>query len=517
MKTLLLFIAILLIAFLLRSNMLLNGDFFYLVDQARDLLIAKSIAVDHDLTLIGGRTGFGGLFHGMLWIYFIVPFFIFSGGNPFLTLIPLFLLVNLGIVAAGFIVGWKLYNNWLGLLVAFFLTISGELIASTQITTNAQVLPIVFLLYLLSIVKFIRGEEKYFILALFSIGLGFQFESAFSVLLLPVTILAFLFAGRIPRIKYLFLGFLSAVLAVSTFILFDLRHQFLMTSSVFKLFTNTHKPLPGYEQYSDIIFRVGDRANALWDSFFSPLYEKNIISEILLVSIIFSALFFLTKKIRSSRIQKLDKEFIFLLFSPVLIFGFYIIYPFPLWSHYLIPIAVIFSFIVSLSIKIIWKIPFLRFLVLAFLLIAVIAPLNYLSTVYLQNQEYKSVSNGTYINQKEVAEWVINDSKRKDAGYFVYSPGILTYNMDYLIWYFSKENRLNQLENRKSQNTYLIMYPPRQNDDNAHLFWKENVIRTQAEPATFKRFDSGIVVEKIDLSKDKLEVDQNYFQNLIYR
>ena len=89
--------------------------------------------------------------------------------------------------------------------------------------------------------------------------------------------------------------------------------------------------------------------------------------------------------------------------------------------------------------------------------------------------------------------------------------------MDYLLWYFAKEKNSKQPENIKSIDTYLILYQPRQGDENAHMFWKENVIRTEAIPVRIKRFDSGIIVEKIDLSKDKLEVDPNYFQNLIFR
>jgi 4-amino-4-deoxy-L-arabinose transferase-like glycosyltransferase len=512
-----LFSILLLAAFLLRSYMFVNGDFFYLVDQARDLLLAKGIAVDHDLTLIGGRTGFGGLFHGVLWIYFIVPLFLLSGGNPFFTLVPLFILVNLGIIVAGFMVGWKLYNKWMGLLFAFFLTISAELIVATQTTTNAQVMPLVFLLYLFSIVKFIRGNEKYIVLALFSIGLGIQFESAFSVLLFPLTIMAVLIRRKVPHLKYIFSGLILSLLAVSTFILFDLRNQFIMTNSAIRLLTNTHKPLPGYEEYAQVSYRVGDRINALWSSIFSPLYENNFLVGLLLIIMLISAVIFLVKRINSSDKGKFDKEFLFLILSPVVIFGLYIIYPFPLWAHYLIPLVILYSLIISVSILQLWgRTPF-RLLALAFLLFVSIPPLNYLNNQYLNNERYNSVSNGSYINQKEVAEWVINDSKEKKAGFFVYSPGILTYNMDYLLWYFAKEKNVIKLENVKSPNTYLIMYPPHQGDEGGHVFWKENVIRTNAEPLTVKKFDSGIIVEKIDLSDDQQEADPNYFQNLIFR
>src|SRR5947209_19258637 len=104
-----LFTLLLLFAFLLRSKMLLNGDFYYLLDQSRDMLLAQNIVIGHKLTLIGARTGLGGLFHGALWIYMIVPFFIIAKGNPFLTLMPLFEIVNIVIIMFVCFVGNQIY------------------------------------------------------------------------------------------------------------------------------------------------------------------------------------------------------------------------------------------------------------------------------------------------------------------------------------------------------------------------------------------------------------------------
>jgi hypothetical protein len=179
---------ILIFGLLLRSHMFFHGDFSYLVDQSRDLLLAKSIVVDQKLTLIGARTGIGGIFHGPLWIYLITPFFALTNGHPFYTLVPLFLLVSLGTIIAGFFIGRQLYGKWTGFVFALLLAISAPLIHTVPSTTNAQVLPLVFLCYLFAIMRFLRGSEAAFILALFCIGLGLQFESAFAVLWIPLTL-----------------------------------------------------------------------------------------------------------------------------------------------------------------------------------------------------------------------------------------------------------------------------------------------------------------------------------------
>src|SRR5260221_8595897 len=205
---------LLVVAFFLRSKMILHGDFYYLVDQARDLLLTKNVVIDHKLILIGARAGLGGLFHGPLWIYMITPFFLLSKGNPFFSLVVLFELVSLGTIFAGLFVGFKLYGKWVGLLFALFLSISATLVETVPFTTNAHVLPLILLLYLYTIIRFIRGEDKYFIFSLFFVGLGFQFESAFAILLIPLTLVAIALRRKIPDFKNIILGIFAFVVPI---------------------------------------------------------------------------------------------------------------------------------------------------------------------------------------------------------------------------------------------------------------------------------------------------------------
>jgi len=65
------------------------------------------------------------------------------------------------------------------------------------------------------------------------------------ILLVPLTLLAILLRKKITDIENTLWGIGAFFLAVSTFILFDLRHQFLMTSSAFKLFTKSCEATAG--------------------------------------------------------------------------------------------------------------------------------------------------------------------------------------------------------------------------------------------------------------------------------
>ena len=514
-----LLLLILLLAFLLRSKMVLNGDFYYLVDQSRDLLLAQSIVVDHKLTLIGPRTGIGGIFHGPLWIYMIAPFFVFAKGNPFFTLAPLFMLVSLATVIAGFFVGQRLYGKWVGLLLALLLTLSYPLIQTVPFTTNAQVLPVVFVLYLFAVIQFIRGKEWYFVLALFLTGLGFQFESAFAVLWLPLTVIAAILRQKLPNGKNIVLGLSAFFIGVATFILFDLRHQFLMTSSALRVFFNPIKPLAGYEQYTDVGFRINDRVMSLWNSLLTPLFTKDqLTSGILIVILAIGVGFFLKEFFVKRKFQKYDREYLFLIIAPIFIFGTYIFYSLPLWEHYLLPTSILAALLLTVSMqRIFMKGVGYKIVIGVFLLLATLPALFWVKDHYISAIPYVSQGDGTYKNQLEVAKWVLENTQNKEYGYFVYTPGILTYNMDYLLSWLSTKDKLTAPSNRKHATTYLILYPHFANDDNAYEFWKENVVRTKGKVVQRKQFESGITVEKLAIPSSDPEPDPNYYQNLIFR
>ena len=236
-------IGITLLAFLLRSNLYVHHDFNFFLDQARDMNLVKEIAVNHKFTLIGARAGLGGIFHGPLWLYMLTPFFLISKGDPFWTLVPLFLLVSVGIVIAGYFFGRKLYGVLTGLVFALILAINPQLLAANLITTNAQVMPLIFILYLYGIIQFMRGKNVYFILSVLAIGLGFQFESAFSIFLIPLTFVGLLFRKSIPNKKILMISLIVFLATVSNFIFFDLRHQFLMTHAALGLLQGKVQPI----------------------------------------------------------------------------------------------------------------------------------------------------------------------------------------------------------------------------------------------------------------------------------
>ena len=514
---LMLFFFIVSIGFLLRSKPYLQGNFNYFLDQSRDLLLTKQIVVDHRITLIGARAGIAGVFHGPLWLYMIAPFFYLAKGNPFYTLVPLFLIINLLPILLAYFAGTKLYDKSTGFIWSFCIAISSTLIEPSFITSNAQVMPILFLSYLALMLLYMRGKEISFVFVLLLIGLAFQFESAFAIFLIPLTIFGVLLFKKIPPLKSLLLGSLLMILSVSNFIIFELRHKFLMTHSAYKLFDGSIKPFSDYKQLANIGFRVYDRILGLINYFFTPLFQHNTIINLLVLFVLLSAIFLLLKKIKSNGIiEKKDKEYIFILSIPFLYYLLYILYPFPLWGQYTLALSVSASLLLGLSIKRIHdKLNNKIFLCLLMLILA----LPSLSWIYVNyfgrlanKQEFKN-----YKEQMAVANYIFKDNPDKNkVGYFVYDSGSLTYNMDYLMWYLGKKYD-KEAVNEKLPITYLILNSPPKWNSSDRNYWIENVIKTNGHVLTRKRFSNEMIVEKRAIPKNEPPPDANYFQNRIFR
>jgi len=503
---------ILLISFLLGSKMILSGDFFYLFDQARDYLLVKDIVDTRNLTLIGTHSGLGGFFHGPLWLYMLTPIYILGSGNPFAFAYFYIALLLLTVLIA-YIVGLKLYGEKGGLLISLLIALSPATWNVVPNTIGVNAVPLVFLGLFYFLIKFIRGNPNSFIFAAFFAGLSLQFEAALPLVLIPIMLLIFIWNKiAIKNLKVIILSGVSFALSISTFILFDLRHKFLMTTAVFNSFTSGNKE-KGYLELGD---RISVHVSSLLGVYKNVAFSKDFLL-ILLLGIIFAFATYLilkSKKNKSALYRK--KEFLFLLLFPVLVFGFFVFYSYPIWPEYVLGLIIPVAFAFYLSIVAVWKNLLGKILVILFFAI------TFLNVSFSINNQYfkeypQNNSSGSYLNQKAVVDWIFKDTKKGKFGYFVYTPEIYTHGMDYLILWTSKSNPRIILESQKNKVTYLIMYPHMENDKGAYTFWKKNTLRTKGEVTLTKVFNGGIIVEKLLIDTNEPEVDSNYYQGLLFR
>lgn len=498
---------ILLLPFLLGSRMILAGDFNYLYDQARDLMLTKSVAVDHKLMLIGSRSGIGGFFHGPLYIYLLVPFFFLGNGNP-LAFTPLFVAIGIVTVTAGFIVGKKLYNIWVGFLVAFFLALSPRIWGYFASNQGINLIPLLYLLMFYNLINYLRGKRKSFIWAAFFTGLTFQFETATALVLVPIiTFLYFLLPKAINEWKIIVASIASFAISISSFILFDIRHEFLMTRSLANyVLTGNGKgylPLP---------LRLNRHFMSLIDVYKSALIKENLLLQLLLLTIVLMVLWlFFQKKAKSI----FKGELLLFGLFPIATYAFFMLHSQYVYPEYALGLIVPIVFFISLCIYLIKDLRIGQIAIIALLSVSLIQSMILIFNQY--SKPYKNLGAGSYKNQKEMVDWIFRDASGKKFGYFVFTNETFTSNIDYLMWWAGTRIYNNMPTNAKQPITYLIMYTPTVKEDKGVFpYWKKHTIRTNGHIIT-EKFLYDITIQKLEIPPNDPPPDPNYYQNLIFR
>lgn len=510
-------VSIALLAFLNRSYLFLQNDVLILQDQGRDLLLVKDVVENKDLILIGGHTGFGGLFHGPLWIYLLVPTYVLSGGHPFWTLVPVYLLVSMGIVGGVFYFGWKNYGLTAGLLMAFFAAISHTFADTINYTSNAQMMPLFFVMYLIGLFGYLRGKQWSLLLSALAIGLGIHVEVAFAVMLVPVTLVAFLFWRTMPHWKVLLTCLGVILLCISNYIIFDLRNDWLMTKSAMRLVSEGTPVDERTVVYRDMNYRFVDRMVWIGNLLRSPLpaFDHRILYALVVVSIsAFIAFCAFTLK-QYGKLTQRTKEQLFLLISFLIIMAFYVLYPSELHAHYVQSLALVPIILMGYIVSRLMRLRILKGIGVAVVGLFFLYSLAELRKTYAASYELND--NGSMRTNLVVIDEMFEDAAGHEFGYFVYDPPIVTYGPDYLIQWRGKSKWNYVPKNEKREVTYLVMYAANVGDDMAHQFWKKNVVRTDATVLWRKEFAKGTVVEKLNMANDQQKVDPNYFIGLTFR
>ncbi len=503
-------IGILLLTLLLGSRMIIAQDFFFLADQARDFLLVQDIVVNKNITLIGTHSGLGGFFHGPLWLYLLMPFYILGGGDPF-AFTYAYVLIAIITVLAGFLIGNSLYGRKAGFLLALLLGVSPSIWMYIPNTIGVNVIPLVLLVLFYFLLRYLHGKQYAFIGAAFFVGLSLQFETALPLILIPIVFVSFFLNKKaITNVKVILGSLVAFVLSLATFILFEVRHNFLMTNSLITIFTSGKRE----QGYLEIPERLLSHLQSMRGVYESILVTRSVFLELLLVAI-FIAFIVYTIKLRLYK-KREWKDCLYLLLFPVCVFVLYTGYAYPVFPEYLLGLTVPVALAAVLIFRYLWRTRVGKVLVILFLGLTILETGKLLYSNYLLPYQ-QNMTSGSYQNQQVVARWIMNDSKGKPFGYFVYTPSTFTYGMDYLLWWEAKQAAMATPTSTKKETTYLILYPPLENDKGAHAFWKKYKIKTAGKVITRKEFTGGIIVEKLAIDPKEEPADPTYNQELLFR
>ena len=474
---------------------LIHGDIRYDVDISRDFLLIEEMAYIKPFTLIGSHTSIGGVFHGPLWYYLNLPAFFISKGDPLLIGWFWWGLSILTLIIFYF-VAKKIFNKPTAILASLLYS-SNSIINPTYglkmfFPPYGAVLlaPVFFYLF----IKYVSEKKpKYLVLALLALGFIIQFEMAFGV---PILVLAtaflvyFMYKNKLMKHA---LFFLSLFLPLATFIIFDLRHNFLQTFSLIK-----YLELQLQKADFDLILVSSEKIKGIFsDTFFLLTQDNRVLSWV--YSVLFIVLIFKAKM--KSKTKKIYLIFIYFYF------GYWLIHLSlkPLWSSYYWPLL---PLIIMLYAGLINYLPKKVFFLLY---IPLLAWNMYIGISYIQDSKINIAERGknSWAFNKYIADNIYKDAT-EDFGYFIFTPERWVYQNWYTLKFVQREypDRISHPFNKQKLTYLIIVDPPWDRPDTDSMGWRITDLKITSEPIQITNFDI-VQIQKYLLTEEEIKSPTN--------
>lgn len=486
------------------SYHLFVDDLLFHTDIARDFMLLEQAVDERKPPLIGPRAGgISGFFFSPFWYYILIPVFVAVGGNPVGVGVFMFLLTVLSI-GITFYVSKKLFDTTTAYLT--ILIYSFQIVRFARGYTQSFGSVLLSPLYFYFLYLWIKEKKlKYAFATIFSAGIIFCFQPAFGMITLFVTFLVLSYM----TIKYRKPIFLSSVLTLiiplSTYIFFELRHDFLQIRSFMHFLISGS----GKVAEANFLFLIQNRAEQFMGRINLIEILHPIYNTLFFVLFLVPIYFLIRRKVKDKQKLLFWALFYFYFFVYwMATFGFKGI----VWDYYHIGFIPLLA-ILFVSLRFILD-KRLFFLIYAIVFLAIITQLYNAGGNW--EKGFTGFNASSWKMNKNVAEVVINDAPAR-FGYYVYSPDEFGYSLKYAMNYIGKVRAHQGALCKKEPTTYLI-YSQFKTDKNEYTFWKENRIRIVKSPMESRQIGSTLIekyfLEPADLT---VESDPNIVCDLHFR
>lgn len=427
-KILLLSLLFLALGILYRVHLTWDNNFLFNIDNARDFVDVREMVVLGKLRLTGPTSAIEGVYNGPAWYYLLAVPFIISGGHPYGAIVMEIILWAIG----GFFL-FKLTAGY-GFLSLIFVGIlwvySNYIVLATLYSFNPNPVTLLTPLFVYLLVKFLESKKIIFgILVWFLGGLFFHFEMNFGVFIPPIIFLAVIFSKNIPLLKsknfWIGAGVFSLTLLPQ--IIFDLRHEFIMTNSLLRYLVQTTAPT---EQITNPLLRLPLIFKIFYNIFLPTFLNFEFLAKIFLsLSIIILAKHFSRKNL-SKDLNLLTS--LLIIFVP---FIGYVLMPITVNPWHLGAEATAFiilsGIVISALTEIKWFGKILALLLCSFLIIFIINDF----TIHFKSLDQKSVDVSNFVNELQAVDYVFEQAQGKNFKVYAYLPSIIDYPYQYLFWW----------------------------------------------------------------------------------
>ncbi len=496
-------IVLLLLAILTASWHVLHGTINFNTDIARDFLLFEDIYYGRHITLLGPRSGgIPGVFHGPLWLYLNVPAYAIGGGNPVVVGWWWVILFVVSVCILFYSVKTLAGGATALLAAAIYAFSTANTVHAMFNPFGAVMLAPLFLLFTFDYLR--KGGFARLAILMFVLGLMIQFQMAFAVpmFVLIAPLLLYVILKRKTYKDLLAIGFL--IIPLSTFILFDLRHDFLQMRAVISYLGGGENALPNTVPFTDVLYER---------------FVKNMMYGALaqLVGYDVYAVVGAWLMIGYGYLQRKDNALkqLYYLFMYIFI-GFWIItlpYKGVIWGYYVWPFVGLFAYILALSLD---ALPLrLKFTFLAlFLFVQMnerIAPMLRMSSIPVDPSSWRFY--------QMVAEGVYADAPH-EFGYYIYTNDQYGYSTRYAMNYVGRINEEKKAYPfAKKSTTYLLIDDPGDHKYTNNRGWKKYDVKIDKKLVKKSQISKTYWIEKYQLSDEeqKIESNPNLIQNLIFR
>lgn len=378
--------------------------------------------------LIGPTTSINGVFLGPFYYYFnLIPYLISDGDPSALTYwnIAWYMIAALGL----FIFFYKL-NKTFSLFTSAIFLMTPAFFYSSRYFWSANPMPYVSVFYFLSLFSFlIQPNIINSFLTGFISGLSMQFEAAFGVIFLPFFLVFASF--KKAKVKYLLTAIASFSFTLTAQILFELRHQFIMTKTFYREVFGSSQIL-GEKLALPEIFT--SHFNTYVEFASGQLEIPGFLSVFLLVvSVSFLSIRLYLKKLDPVSRNIFLVSILFVVFS----FIFYMFYPHPLKGWYLLGLRVPYIFLIALFLAEAFKQNFvLKLLVIILLMFSFINTYFDQSRFIPKNIDSRSADKSNLRNEIEAIDWVYAKASGEGFKAYNYIPSVYDFPYQYLYWWY---------------------------------------------------------------------------------
>lgn len=430
-----LFVCIFLWGVAIRGPEVISRNYLFGYDQGWNFETVRSIVDGHKLTLIGAPVSLGspigGLFHGPGYYYLLaIPYILFQG-DPYGSLVLMFIIGCL-VIPLVYILVCRIAGTNAALISMFFAAASPAFISQSRFLWPPHPATLLILVVFILLQKSLSKPGKYLPLTIAAAAAVYHFHLAVAVVVfVPVLVFSVIFIR--PGIKTYLLAMFFVLLIILPAILFEVRHGFLMMKNM------------GGNGLS-LTFHLMDYWYNFAGSFdFGGLLKNTVFQTIFFLGIIFLPVF--------------SKPSVFVKFLLITIGFSWLTFSFiggTVWDYYLTPLHVVFIILAGFTID---KISgFSRFAAAAIIILFITASVVRMERTY--RVDFPDYGGTAKIRGKtDAIDWIYRDADGRSFNVLTFMPPVYTYPYDYLFYWWGKKTYGYVSGNEKKGLVYLLIEP----------------------------------------------------------